>query len=53
VLSSWGPYHESIVPLVDWLEELRKIKNRVKLREEAARNNCLPPPKLELKTRPH
>ena len=51
--SSWEPYHESIVPLVDWLEELRKLKNRVKLREEAARNNCLPPPKLELKTRPH
>ena len=53
VLSSWEPYHESVVPLVDWLEELRKVKNRVKLREEAARNNCLPPPKLELKTRPH
>lgn len=51
--SSWEPYHESIMPLVDWLEELRKVKNRVKLREEVARNNCLPPPKLELKTRAH
>ena len=53
VASSWELFHESVVPLVDWLEELRKIKNRVKLREEAARNNCLPPPKLELKTRSH
>jgi hypothetical protein len=53
LVASWEPYHESIVPLVEWLEELRKLKNRVKLREEAAKNNCLPPPKLELKTRPH
>ena len=53
VPSSWEPYHKSIMPLVDWLEELRRVKNRVKLREEAARNNCLPPPKLELKIRPH
>jgi hypothetical protein len=52
VISSWQTYHESIVPLVQWLEELRKGKNRVRLKEEAARNNCLPPPKLELKTRP-
>lgn len=49
--SSWEPFHESVVPLVQWLEEIRKVKNRVKLREEEARNNCLPPPKLELKTR--
>ena len=51
--SSWELYHESVLPLVQWLEEMRKVKNRVKLREEVARNNCLPPPKLELKTRPH
>ncbi len=50
--SSWELYHESVLPLVEWLEEMRKVKNRVKLREEEARNNCLPPPKLELKTRP-
>ncbi len=49
--SSWEPYHESVLPLVEWLEEMRKAKNRTKLREEVARNNCLPPPKLELKTR--
>jgi hypothetical protein len=49
--SSWESYHESILPLLGWLEEMRKAKNRVKLREEEGRNNCLPPPKLELKTR--
>jgi hypothetical protein len=49
--SSWESFHQSVVPLVEWLEEMRKAKNRVKLREEIARNNCLPPPKLELKTR--
>lgn len=48
---AWESFHESVVPLLGWLEELRKAKNRVKLREEVARNNCLPPPKLELKTR--
>ena len=48
---SWESFHESVVPLIAWLEELRKAKNRTKLREEIARNNCLPPPKLELKTR--
>ena len=48
---SWESFHDSVVPLLGWLEELRKAKNHVKLREEIARNNCLPPPKLELKTR--
>lgn len=48
---SWEAYQESVVPLIKWLEEMRKSKNRVKLREEIARTNCLPPPKLELKTR--
>ena len=51
VASSWEPYHDSVVPLVQWLEEMRRVKNRVKLREDQARNNCLPPPKLELKVR--
>lgn len=50
--SSWEIYHDSVLPLVQWLEQMRKAKNRVKLREEVARNNCLPPPKLELKVRP-
>jgi hypothetical protein len=49
--ASWESYHDSIVPLIKWLDEMRKVKNGVKLREEIARNNCLPPPKLELKTR--
>lgn len=53
VTSSWEPYRESVVPLAQWLEEMRKVKNRVKLREEEARNHCLPPPKLLLKTRQH
>jgi hypothetical protein len=48
---SWESYQDSVVPLIKWLEEMRKAKNRVKLREEIARNHCLPPPKLELKTR--
>jgi len=48
---AWESFHDSVVPLLGWLEELRKAKNRVKLREEIARNSCLPPPKLELKTR--
>jgi len=48
---SWQDLHQSVIPLLDWLEDLRKSKNRVKLREEIARNGCLPPPKLELKTR--
>ena len=51
VTSSWESFHDSIVPLVQWLEDMRKVKNRVKLHEEQARNNCLPPPKLELKVR--
>lgn len=51
VASSWETFHESVVPLVQWLEEMRKVKNHVKLREDQARNNCLPPPKLELKVR--
>ena len=51
VASSWEPYHDSVVPLVQWLEEMRRVKNRVKLREDQACNNCLPPPKLELKVR--
>jgi hypothetical protein len=48
---SWESFHESVLPLVQWLEEMRKVKNRIRLREEVARSNCLPPPKLELKTR--
>ena len=49
--NSWEALHESVVPLVQWLEEMRKAKSHVRLREEQARNNCLPPPKLELKVR--
>jgi len=51
VASSWESYHDSVVPLVQWLEDMRRVKNRVRLREDQARNNCLPPPKLELKVR--
>lgn len=49
---SWESYRESVVPLLSWLDEMRRAKNRIKLREEIATNHCLPPPKLELKTRP-
>lgn len=51
VASSWETYHESVAPLVQWLEDMRRAKNRIKSHEEQARNNCLPPPKLELKVR--
>jgi hypothetical protein len=51
VTSSWESFHDSIVPLVQWLEDMRKVKKAVKVHEEQARNNCLPPPKLELKLR--
>jgi hypothetical protein len=49
--SSWESYRASVVPLVEWLDEFRKVKNRVKLREEETKNNCLPERKLELKVR--
>jgi len=44
------PFQQSLVPLVKWLEEMEKQKH-VRLTEEGARNNCLPPGKIELKTR--
>ena len=49
--SSWEGYRQSVVPLVEWLDEMRKVKNRVKLREEESKNNCLPERRLELKVR--
>jgi hypothetical protein len=48
---SWDTYRDSVVPLLAWLDEMRRAKNRTKLREEISTNHCLPPPKLELKTR--
>jgi hypothetical protein len=46
------PYHESLTPLLDWLDKLQKRKEP-ELPEETARNNCLPPrnPELSVRTR--
>jgi len=49
--SNWQRYRQSVVPLVQWLDELRKSKHRVKLREEQGRTNCKPPFRPVLSTR--
>ena len=51
--ASWEGFRASIVPLLQWLDEMRKVKGRAKLREDEAKNNCLPERKLELKVRGH
>ncbi len=45
------PYRQSLDPLLKWLDSLHKEKH-IQLSDEAGRNNCLPPQKIELKTRP-
>lgn len=44
------PYETSLNPLLKWLEDLRKEKH-VQLTEDAGKNNCLPPAKIEFSTR--
>jgi hypothetical protein len=46
------PYQQSVVPLVQWFEEVLKAKHSIKLREEQGRNNCMPPKELKFATRP-
>lgn len=44
------PHEQVVNPLLHWLEELEKQKH-VSLPEDEARNNCLPPGEIALKTR--
>ncbi|MBZ5706655.1 MAG: hypothetical protein LAN63_14995 [Acidobacteriia bacterium] len=50
VAESRQPFRQSLDPLLKWLGDLPK-ENHIKLTEESGRNNCLPPEKIELKTR--
>jgi hypothetical protein len=49
--ATWQRYGRSVVPLVQWFDELRKAKHRARLREEQGRNSCMPPRRPELTTR--
>ncbi len=49
-VESREPYREALDPLLKWFEEIQKSKGR-ELSEESARNNCLPPGEIQLKTR--
>jgi hypothetical protein len=49
--SNWQRYEHSVVPLMQWFEEIRKARYRVKLREEEGRTNCKPPYRPKLTTR--
>jgi len=48
--ASREPFRETMDPLLQWFEELNKKKMR-KFSEEAGRNNCLPPSRLEFAQR--
>jgi len=48
--ASREPYRESLDPLLKWFEGLNKRKGP-ELSEEAARNNCLPPSRLDFAQR--
>jgi hypothetical protein len=49
--SNWQPLQQSVVPLAKWFDEMLDAKHRVKLREEEARNNCIPPREIKFSTR--
>jgi hypothetical protein len=49
---TWQPYQKSVAPLSQWFDEMLNAKHRQKRREEAARNNCIPPREIKLATRP-
>jgi hypothetical protein len=49
--STWKRYSQSVVPLAQWLDELKKAKHQSKLSEEQGRNSCMPPHRPELTTR--
>jgi hypothetical protein len=48
---TWHVYTRSVVPLAQWLDQVKKVKYRVKLREEQGRNYCTPPHEPELMIR--
>ena len=48
---TWQRYTRSVVPLAQWLNQVKKVKYRVKLREEQGRNYCTPPHEPELMIR--
>lgn len=48
---TWQGYTRSVVPLAQWLNQVKKVKYRVKLREEQGRNYCTPPHEPELMIR--
>jgi len=48
---TWQRYTQSVVPLAQWLNQVKKAKYRVKLREEQGRNYCTPPHEPELMIR--
>jgi hypothetical protein len=48
---TWQRYTRSVVPLAQWLSQVKKAKYRVKLREEQGRNYCTPPHEPELMIR--
>ncbi|HWX94126.1 MAG TPA: hypothetical protein VNY29_15985 [Terriglobales bacterium] len=50
---TWQRYTRSVVPLAQWLNQVKKVKYRVKLREEQGRNYCTPPHEPELMIRSH
>ena len=48
---TWQHYTQSVVPLTQWLNHLKKARHRVRLREEQGRNYCTPPHMPELMIR--
>lgn len=50
--STWQPYQQSVAPLAQWFDEMMNAKHRVRLREEEARSNCIPPRELKFSSRP-
>lgn len=48
---SQKPFAKSLLPLVKWFEALPKVPHR-ELSEDEGKNNCLPPKKIELSSRP-
>jgi hypothetical protein len=49
--TTWKPYHQSVAPLADWFDAMLSAKHRVRLREEQARNNCIPPREIKFSSR--
>jgi hypothetical protein len=45
------PFHQSLDPLVKWLDIFKK-QGHSSLSEDSARNNCLPPENIQLRVRP-